>query len=126
MDRVVIGIWCIVSFTVSGFFVYHGVFLFTHEVLSSAQEFYAITGMLYGVYSAGLLVIALIKAKIVHEKLAKYGVTVMFLTQIVFIYINDEKSVNLAGIFIGLLIVLFMLSANWLSVKYVVKRRQYA
>ena len=126
MDRVVIGLWCIVSFTVSGFFIYHGIFLISHEGLSMAQEFYAITGMLYGVYSAGLLGMALFKAKVVHEKLARYGVTVMFLIQIAFGLINDAANINITGIFIGLAFVLFMLSANWLSVKYVVNKRHYA
>lgn len=126
MDRVVIGIWCIVSFTISGFFVYHGIFLVSHEGLTTAQEFYAITGMLYGVYSAGLLVMALLKAKILHEKLARFGMAVMFLMQIGFSLINDVTRINITSIIIGLSFVLFMLSANWLSVKYVVKRRLYA
>jgi hypothetical protein len=126
MDKVVIGIWCIVSFTVSGFFIYHGVFLFSYEGLSSAQEFYAITGMIYGIYSAGLLALALLKTKEVHEKLARYGVLVMFLMQLIFSLLNDESSINITSAFIGLAFVLFMLSANWLSIKYVVKRRLYA
>jgi hypothetical protein len=126
MDRVVIGVWCILSFTVSGFFIYHGIFLFSHKGLTTAQEFYAITGTLYGVYSVVLLCMALFKAKVVHEKLARYGVTIMFLMQIVFSLINDESITNITGILIGLAFVLFMLSANWLSVKYLVNKMHHA
>lgn len=126
MDRVVITIWCLISFTVSGFFIYHGLFLFSHEGLSTAQAFYAITGLIYGAYSACLLVLALLNAKKFHEKLARYGVIVMLLTQIAFTFMNHSANINITGILIGLLSVLFMLITNWLSVKYVVKRKLYA
>jgi hypothetical protein len=126
VDRVVITIWCLISFIVSGFFIYHGIFLFSHEALSTAQTFYATTGLVYGVYSAFLLVFALKNAKKYHEKFARNGVIVMFLMQTAFVFMNDRTDINTIDILIGLLFVLFMLIANWLSVKYVVKRKQYA
>jgi hypothetical protein len=87
------------------------------------QVFYAISGTIYGVYSAGLLALALQNAKYFHVKLAKYGVTVMLLTQVVFGLINSNTNVNIT---VSLIVIFFMLSANWLSVKYVVKRKLYA
>ncbi len=126
MDRFAIGIWCFISFTVSGFFIYHGIVLFSHEKLSAAQAFYATSGTIYGVYSAGLLALALLEAKKLYEKLARHGVIVMFLTQIAFGLINDDVSINITNIILTLVVILLMLSANWLSVKYVVKSKLYA
>jgi len=124
MDRVLIGIWCLVSFTVSGFFIYHGIFLFSHEGLNAAQAFNASVGILYGLYSGEVLVLALVKSNKVHEKLAWYGVIIMLFTQLVFSLING--GVSIIGILLGSVIVSFMLAANWLAVKYVVKRNLYA
>jgi hypothetical protein len=126
MDRVAIGIWCFISFAVSGFFIYHGVVLFSHEMLSTAQAFYATSGTIYGVYSAGILALALLEAKKYHEKLARLGVIVMLLVQIAFGLVNNDVNVNITSIILSLIVILLMLSANWLSVKYVVKRKRYA
>jgi hypothetical protein len=99
-------------------------FLFSHEGLNLAQAFNASVGIIYGVYSGGLLVLALVKSNKVHEKLAWYGVIIMLLAQLAFSLING--GVSIVGIFLGIVIVSFMLAANWLAVKYVIKRNLYA
>jgi hypothetical protein len=125
MNRITIVIWCFISFAVSGFFIYHGIVLFSLEGLSTAQLFYATSGTIYGAYSAGILALALLEAKTIHEKLARHGVIGMLAAQIVFGFINNDPNINIMSIFLSLAVILLMLSTNWLSVKYVVNRKQY-
>lgn len=121
MDKLAIGTWCLLSFTVSGFFFYHGMLLFSQGGLGGLQLFYALSGLVYGAYSAIVLLAAIFKPNQKQNMLAKYGVVVMLISQITFGLLHGGAG-NLHAL-LTILVIVFMLSPNWLSVKYVLSSK---
>jgi hypothetical protein len=116
-NRVIIGIWCLVSFTISGFFIYHSIVLFGQDPIVPMHLFYASAVLAYGLYSAALLLTAIYRPNRKQERFIKYGIVIMLIAQAVFGVLN--RDFFSPWILLGLLISAFILIANWLSVKYV-------
>ena len=116
MSKPVLILWSILSFIVSGIFVFYGLMILQLEQLPTLSFIAAIIAFSYGLVTIFLLSQAWVKANNKLTRITTYIVVIMFIVQII---LNLDVGIISGLEWAGLLIMALMLGINWLSVKYV-------
>lgn len=119
MSKPVLLLWCILSFLVSGLFIFYGLMLLQQKEIPEIDFFSAVVSLLYGVISIFLLAQTWAKPNEKYVTISKYVVLFMFFAHLI-LNVAVTGGLELAS----LLIVTIMLTTNWVSVKYVTEFKQ--
>lgn len=114
MSKTVLILWCVLSFFVSGLFIFYGLMLLQLKELSSIDFFSAIVSLIYGITSIYLLAQAWVNPDEKYVTISKYVVLIMFFIQLI-LNIGITGGLELTT----MTVVVVMLVTNWVSVKHV-------
>ena len=116
-------IWSMLSMAVSAFFIFHGAWLLQKSYIESAIFVIAAVTFLYGILSLGALLIAWVKP---NNYLRLFTAILIFGFILFKIFITLYLD-TLSGLeWLGFIILVIMLSTNWVAVKNVVNYKKYA
>ena len=116
-------IWSMLSIAVSAFFIFHGAWLLHKSYIESAIFVIAAVTFLYGILSLGALLIAWVKPNNYLRLFTAILIFGFILFQIfITLYLDTLNGLE----WLGFIILVIMLSTNWVAVKNVVNYKKYA
>ncbi|MCG7872304.1 MAG: hypothetical protein N0C81_07995 [Candidatus Thiodiazotropha lotti] len=116
MSKPIIILWSILSFIVSGIYVFYGLMMLQVEQLPTLQFIAATMAFGYGLITIYLLSLAWTKTDKSLVQMTKYIVVTMFVAQIV---LTLDVGMISGFEWLGILIVSLMVGINWISIKSV-------
>ena len=116
MSKTILILWSVLSFIVSGLFIFYGLMIFQLEQIPTIAFYSAIVALCYGLFTIFVLSQSWINPNTRPPTITKYIVVMMFVIQML---LNFDVGIISGLEWVGLIVVALMLSINWLSVKYV-------
>ncbi|MCG7903757.1 hypothetical protein A3194_08465 [Candidatus Thiodiazotropha endoloripes] len=123
MSKPIIILWTVLSFVVSGIFVFYGLMLLQVEQLPPLSIIAATVALSYGLATIYLLSQAWTKTDTNLIQITKYIVVAMFIAQVV---LNLDVGMISSFEWLGLLVLSLMIGINWFSIKSVTEYHNQA
>lgn len=116
MSKPLLMLWSVLSFIVSGIFIFYGLLVFQLEQIPTIAFYTAVVAICYGLITIYLLSRTWAKPNKKYATFTKYLVVIMFVIQII---LNFDVGMKSGLEWAGLIVMALMISINWLSVKFV-------
>lgn len=121
MSKTVLILWSVLSFVVSGLFMFYGLMILQLEHIPTIAFLSAIVALCYGIITILLLSQSWVNPNTKLPTITKYIVVMMFVIQMLLNFdVGNISEIEWAD----LIIFAIMLSINWLSVKYVAQNKK--
>lgn len=121
MSKTVLILWSVLSFVVSGLFMFYGLMILQLEHIPTIAFLSAIVALCYGIITIFLLSQSWVNPNAKLPTITKYIVVMMFVIQMLLNFdVGNISEIEWAD----LIIFAIMLSINWLSVKYVAQNKK--
>jgi hypothetical protein len=123
MSKSLLIFWSVLSFIVSGLFIFYGLLIFQLEKVPAIAFYSSVVAICYGLTTIYLLSQTWAKPSKNYAKFTGYLVVFMFVIQTV---LNFDVGMISGMEWTGLVVMALTLSINWLSVKFVSEHRNEA
>ena len=121
MGKTVLILWSVLSFFVSGIFIFQGLLMLQAKTLPVNMLISALVALSYGIISIFLQSQNWKNPSPKYVTFTTYLVVLMFLNQLFF---SSGAGMGKAAGLLGLSIIALMLATNWLAIKYVAKHKK--
>ena len=120
MSKSLLMFWSVLSFMVSGIFIFYGLMIFQLEKIPTIAFYSSVVAICYGLTTIYLLSQTWAKPDKNYAEFTKYLVVIMFVIQTI---LNFDVSMTSGLEWTGLVVMALTLSINWLSVKFVSEKK---